>query len=79
MTNLEKYNNAFVEALEITEDRLEGLEYQAIPEWDSVGHMSLVACIEDAFDIMMDTDDIIDFSSYEKGKEILSSNYSIEF
>lgn len=78
MTNLEKYNGAFVEALEITEDQLSGLEYQAIPEWDSVGHMSLVACIEDAFDIMMDTDDIIDFSSYEKGKEILAANYSVE-
>lgn len=78
MTNLEKYNNAFVEGLEISEDQLEGLEYQAIPEWDSVGHMGLIACIEDAFDIMMDTDDIIDFSSYEKGKEILAANYGIE-
>ena len=47
------------------------MEYQGIPEWDSVGHMSLVAEIEDAFDIMMDTDDIIDFSSYNKGIEIL--------
>lgn len=79
MTNQEKYTNAFVEALEISRDQVEGLEYQAIPEWDSVGHMSLIAAIEDAFDIMMDTDDIIDFSSFEKGKEILSRNYSIEF
>ncbi|MCI9002116.1 MAG: acyl carrier protein [Oscillibacter sp.] len=79
MTNLEKYNQAFVEALEITEDQLPGLEYQAIEQWDSVGHMGLVATLEDAFDIMMDTDDIIDFSSYEKGKEILAKNYQIEF
>lgn len=79
MTNLEKYNQAFVEALEITEDQLPGLEYQAIEQWDSVGHMGLVATLEDAFDIMMDTDDIIDFSSYEKGKEILANNYQIEF
>ena len=79
MTNIEKYKNAFVEALEVKEEQVEGLEYQAITEWDSVGHMSLVAAIEEAFDIMMDTDDIIDFSSYEKGKEILSKNYSIEF
>ena len=54
---------------------MEGLEYQAIAEWDSVGHMTLVSAIEEAFDIMMDTEDIIDFSSYEKGKEILSNNY----
>lgn len=79
MTNLEKYKNAFVEALEVEESEVEGLEYQGIAQWDSVGHMGLVAAIEDAFDIMMDTDDIIDFSSFEKGKEILTNNYNIKF
>ena len=79
MTNIEKYINAFTEALEVKEDQVEGLEYQAIAEWDSVGHMTLVSAIEEAFDIMMDTEDIIDFSSYEKGKEILAKNYQIEF
>lgn len=79
MTNLEKYINAFVEGLEIDMELVkEGLEYQSIPQWDSVGHMGLIAAIEDAFDIMMDTDDIIDFSSFEKGKEILKMNYSID-
>lgn len=77
MTNKEKYVNAFAEALEISIEQVEGLEYQGIPEWDSVGHMSLVAEIEDAFDIMMDTDDIIDFSSFEKGIEILKK-YNVE-
>jgi len=77
MTNKEKYINAFVEGLEIAEDQAEGLKYQEIPEWDSVGHMSLIAEIEDAFDIMMDTDDIIDFSSYEKGIELLKK-YDVE-
>ncbi len=79
MNHLEKYNQAFCEALELTEEKLEGLKYQDIPAWDSVGHMGLVAAIEDSFDIMMDTDDIIDFSSYEKGKEILTNNYHITF
>ena len=80
MTNLEKYNNAFVETFEITEDQLPGLQYQAIEAWDSVGHMGLIAALEDAFDIMMDTDDIIDFSSYEKGKELLAkADYGVEF
>lgn len=80
MNNLEKYINAFVEGLEIDKELVkEGLEYQAIPQWDSVGHMGLIAALEDAFDIMMDTDDIIDLSSYEKGMEILSMNYDIEF
>ncbi len=79
MSNKEKYVNAFVEALEVSEDQVSDLKYQEIPNWDSVGHMSLIAAIEDSFDIMMDTDDIIDLSSFEKGMEILSKNYDIEF
>ncbi len=78
MSNLEKYNRAFMETFSIDEAKLNGLAYQAIPEWDSVGHMGLIAALEDAFDIMMDTDDIIDFSSYEKGREILSEKYEVE-
>ena len=77
MTNLEKYNNAFTENLQIGEEQLEGLKYQGVELWDSVGHMTLMAAIEDAFDIMLDTDDIVDFSSYEKGKEILKK-YDVE-
>lgn len=77
MSNREKYIKAFVEALEVDESKVPDLEYQGIPEWDSVGHMSLVAEIEEAFDIMMDTDDIIDFSSFEKGIQILKK-YEIE-
>ena len=79
MSNLEKYNNAFIESFEVTEDQLEDLKYQDIPAWDSVGHMGLIAALEDAFDIMMDTDDIIDLSSYQKGKEILAKeDYGVE-
>ncbi len=79
MDNLEKYNNAFMETFEITEEELTGLKYQDIEAWDSVGHMSLVSALEDAFDIMMDTDDIIDLNSYEKGREILAkADYGVE-
>ena len=79
MTNLEKYNMAYVNVFGVSEDMLDGLKYQGIDAWDSVGHMSLIAEIEDAFDIMMDTDDIIDFNSYDKGKIILSDNYEVKF
>lgn len=71
MNNLEKYNAAFMESFGITADQLPGLTYQGITAWDSVGHMQLIAALEDIFDIMFDTDDIIDFNSYEKGKELL--------
>ena len=47
------------------------LEYNSIPEWDSIGHMSLMSSLEETFGITLETDDIIDFSSFEKGKQIL--------
>lgn len=78
MGNFEKYEKVFMEVLEVEKAVLPGLTYQSIPSWDSVGHMSLIAALEEAFDIMMDTDDIIDLSSFEKGKEILEK-YDVEF
>lgn len=77
MTNLEKYSDAFIKAFNVEEGELSKLQYQSVPTWDSVGHMGLIASLEEAFDIMMDTDDIIDFNSYEKGKEILGK-YDVE-
>lgn len=79
MTNKTLYDNVFMETLEIGAQQLSGLNYQDVPTWDSVGHMALMAALEEAFDIMMETDDIIDFNSYEKGMEILSGNYEIKF
>ena len=79
MSNYEKYLNLFTETFSIGAEEAKNLEYQGISEWDSVGHMGLIGAIEEAFDIMMDTDDIIEFSSFKKGKEILSTNYNIEF
>jgi len=76
--SLEKYNNAFTSSFDISEAELgDSLIYQSIQAWDSVGHMALIAALEDAFDVMMDTEDIIDLSSYEKGKEILRK-YEVE-
>lgn len=71
MTNLEKYSNVFIEMFGVESGELTNLEYQGVSEWDSVGHMGLIATLEETFDIMMDTDDIIDFSSFEIGKEIM--------
>ena len=72
MENIELYKEAFVESLEIDESILKDLEYQGVDTWDSVGHMVLMASLEEKFDIMLEMDDIIDFSSFEKGKSILS-------
>ncbi len=80
MNNLEKYEQVFVETFGVKKEDLATLKYQGIEAWDSVGHMSLISALEDAFDIMMDTDDIIDFNSFEKGKELLAKDaYGVKF
>ncbi len=72
MNNLDKYDSTFVESLGISKEDLPTLKYQDIPSWDSIGHMGLMAALENAFEIMLDMDDILDFSSYETGKQILA-------
>ena len=71
MAILEKYKQAFVEIVGVTETQLPGLIYQATAGWDSVGHMQLITHLEDLFGIALEMDDILEFSSYEKGMEIL--------
>ena len=71
MSNLDKYSKVFIKTFSIDKSKLKKLEYQSIPEWDSVGHMTMVGSLEDTFKITLDMDDIIDFSSFEKGKKIL--------
>ncbi len=79
MTNKKKYDQIFIDTFSIGEDTLnDELLYNSIPGWDSVGHMSLIAELEEAFDIIMEMDDIIDFSSYKKGFELIAK-YEIEF
>lgn len=78
MNNLEKLTKVFADTFGIALNEVAGLQYQGIEQWDSVGHMTLVAAIEDEFGIEMDTDDIIDMSSFEKAKEIVTK-YGIDF
>ena len=72
MTNKEKYKKIFIEALSIESSGFdEKIKYNDISEWDSIGHMTLMAALEEGFSISMETDDIVDFSSFKKGIEIL--------
>ena len=79
MNNREKYDNAFIETFGIgAADLNSGLQYQSIKAWDSVGHMALIAALEDAFDIMLEMDDVVDFGSYETGIKTLEK-YGVAF
>ena len=79
MSNKEKYKETFIKSLAIDNKKFdENLKYSEIQEWDSIGHMTLISGLEENFAITMETDDIIDFSSYKKGIEILKK-YKINF
>ena len=79
MNNKQKYQNIFVKSLSIETGKFnENIKYNEIPEWDSIGHMTLMSALEEGFGITMETDDIIDFGSFKKGLEILVK-YKVKF
>jgi acyl carrier protein len=78
MSNIDKYNQVFIDSFDVSSDELQGLTYQSIDNWDSVGHMGMIASLEDEFDVILEMDDIVDFSSYEIGKQLLTK-YGIAF
>ena len=76
--NLEKYNEVLKNVFEVEDSELnECFKFGEAPNWDSLAHMELIAQLEDTFEIMFDTEDIIHFGSYENGKSILAK-YNVE-
>jgi acyl carrier protein len=70
--DIEQLEGAFRVALDLPDDAdVQTLEYGKHPHWDSIGHMALVSEIEDTFDVMFDTDDVLEMSSFEKAVEIV--------
>ncbi len=79
MGNEQKLKDAFVAALNIAPEKvIDDLAYQSISEWDSISHMILISQLEESFDVSIDTDDVIDMSSFGKAREILKK-YNINF
>jgi acyl carrier protein len=77
--SLTRLKKSFRTALGISDSAdFTSLQYQGIPEWDSVAHLQLVSVLESEFDIMLDTEDVLDLSSFEKAKTILAK-YDIAF
>ena len=79
MNNLEKYDHIFIQVLNASKKQLnETFTFKNVPQWDSVAHLSLISELEDAFDIMFDSEDILHYGSYENGKKILEK-YGVDF
>lgn len=74
MTNLETYKNCFVEGLELDLESVETASMDSVERWDSIGQMSLIALIEDAFGIELEPDEVMTFTSFEAGKDILKAH-----
>ena len=79
MDNKQKYKDIFIKSLSINDSKFnEEIKYNDIPEWDSIGHMTLMSGLEEGFSITMETDDIVDFGSFQKGVKILEK-YKVAF
>lgn len=75
MNNDQKLTQAFHDALGLNPNVIgDSLAYQSVPEWDSISHMILISQLEEDFDVSLETDDVIDMSSFAKAKEILSKH-----
>lgn len=78
MTNLEKYNQAFIEVFGVNAEALnDNFTKDSVDGWDSVHQLNIIALLEESFDIMFDPEDIMGFTSYKAGREILKK-YEIE-
>lgn len=75
MNNRERLTSVFKTVLEVDDtDKIQSLEYNTIPKWDSVGHMQLIAAIETEFDILMETEQIIDMNCFDIACSILGDH-----
>lgn len=78
MVNLEKYNQAFIEVFGVEESALgSNFNKDSVDGWDSVHQLNIIALLEESFDIMLDPEDIMELTSYEKGKELMAK-YEVE-
>jgi acyl carrier protein len=72
MALTDRLRTVFVEALELPDDvDVENLKYRDIEQWDSLGHMTLVAAIEDEFGVQLETEQVIDLSSFKVALDML--------
>ena len=72
MTELQRLQVVFRTSLDLPADApVDDLQYQGNEKWDSLAHMALIAAIEDEFSIMVDTDDVINMSSFTEAVRIL--------
>lgn len=79
MENLQKYKNVFMDVFNVNASELdESFTFKDVKRWDSVAHLTLISELEDAFDVLFESEDILHFGSYLNGIEILK-RYGVDF
>lgn len=78
MSKAEAYDQIFTETFNVTKEALnDNFTFADNEKWDSMTHLVLISALEDEFDVMFDTEDILNYHSYENGKKILK-RYGVE-
>lgn len=79
MSNLEKYDSIFRSVFDAEQSELnEEFTFADVERWDSFMHLTLISELEDNFDVLFDSEDILHFGGYENGKNILKK-YGVDF
>ena len=79
MKKKEAYSAIFEEIFNVDKSRLnENFNFNVVENWDSLTHLSLITALEDEFDVMFETNDILHFGGYQNGMKILEK-YGIDF
>ena len=74
MSNMDIYRAALVEGLGLEAGEVQDAVRGETVKWDSIGHMSLIAIVEEEFGVELEPEDILGFQSYQSGIEILSKH-----
>ncbi|RLE17280.1 MAG: acyl carrier protein [Actinobacteria bacterium] len=76
MNDPERLDAAFRSALMLPgSTELATVSYASTPEWDSVGHLQLMAGLDEAFKISIRDEDVVEMSDYASVRRILRERY----
>lgn len=71
MNNYEKYLDAFVSLFDAEAEVVKHFTQNSTEEWNSASHMALIANLEDAFNVEFEPEEILAFTSFQTGMEVL--------
>lgn len=73
MSYQERYEKVLREVFELAADAPidKDMDRENTEKWDSLLHLTLITGLEDEFDIMLESEDILNFRSYKDGLQIV--------